>query len=143
MDLVFCFWLLSGNNDLNILDKSWLVLNLLSIANNEFKFRVNGVEYLHYYLMVDDIYSRWNIFVTTIHEPQWKKRCHFAKQQETYTKDVEWCFRVLRSCWEIIQNLSKLWDKWVLANIILYVCIILHNMIIKYELYLNLKLYFD
>jgi hypothetical protein len=49
-------------------------------------------------------------------------------------------FRVLQSCWEIIQNPFKLWDRWVLANIILYVCIILQNMIINYELYLNLQL---
>jgi hypothetical protein len=105
MDLVFFFGLPNGNNDLNILDKSWLVANLLSIANNEFKFRVNGVEYPHYYLMVDNVYSRWNIFVTTIHEPQWKKKCHFAKQQKTYTKvlnDVLECYNLIGKSFKIL-----------------------------------------
>jgi hypothetical protein len=51
------FGLLDGNNDLNVLDCSPLVANLLSGACNEFGFQANGNKYSRYYLLVDGIYS--------------------------------------------------------------------------------------
>jgi hypothetical protein len=52
--------------------------------------------------------------------------------QESTRKDVERCFGVLQVRWGIIENPSRLWG---LANMddIMYVCIIMHNIIIENE----------
>jgi hypothetical protein len=57
----FFFWhtffsLLNGNNDINILDRSPLIHNLLVGVNNDFNFIVNETTYPHYYLLTDGIY---------------------------------------------------------------------------------------
>lgn len=60
----YCYFgLFGGKNDLSFVDRSLVVVNMLFVVVNEFKFLVNGVEYLWYYLFMDDIYFRWSVFV--------------------------------------------------------------------------------
>lgn len=136
------FGLPGGKNDLSLVDRSPVVANMLSVAANEFKFSVNGVEYPRYYLLTDDTYPRWSVFVQTIHEPQVEKNCLFAEMHEACRRDVERCFGVLQSRFAVIQNPSRLWDKEVVRDI-MYACVILHNMIIEDEQDLNLEPCFD
>jgi hypothetical protein len=50
------FGLPNGNNDLNVLDHSHLVVDLLIGVGNNLGFEVNGNNYLKLYLLVDGIY---------------------------------------------------------------------------------------
>jgi hypothetical protein len=106
--------LLGSNNDINVLDRSPIIINLLQGPAQDMDFVVNGNTYPKYYLCANGIYFQWSIFVQTIHEPQGKKRQHFSKMQEGARKDMECCFWVLQTCFAIIQNLNKKWD---MANI--------------------------
>ncbi len=44
-------------------------------------------------------------------------------------KDVKSCFGVLKSCFDIIQNMSRLWQMDKIYGIMI-ACVIFHNMII-------------
>jgi hypothetical protein len=50
------FGLLGNNNDMNMLDRSPLISNLLRGANINLVFEINGKKYLHYYLLVSGTY---------------------------------------------------------------------------------------
>jgi hypothetical protein len=66
----------------------------------------------------------------TIHYPHDEKRAHYSKMQESIRKDMERCFGVLQARWRIIGNPSRLWSSAIMA-VIMYACIIMHNMIIE------------
>jgi hypothetical protein len=74
------FGLPSGNNEMNLLDKSSLVFNLLCGLGADLKFNVNVNLCSRYYLLVDGMHLKLACFVQTIHEPlqgkQWK---HFSQ----------------------------------------------------------------
>jgi hypothetical protein len=59
----FFFGLPGSNNDLNFLDRSSLVHNMLISTACGMTFEVNGQEYNRYYLFVDGIYPQWSCFV--------------------------------------------------------------------------------
>ena len=86
------FGLPGSNNDLNVLDRSSLIHNMLTGEASDFTFEVNGKEYNRYYLLADGIYPQWSCFVQSIHKPGDEKRKNFAKRQEACRKDVERCF---------------------------------------------------
>ena len=98
------FGLPGTNNDLNVLDRSPLVHNMLTGQARDMDFVVNGVLYNRYYLLADGIYPPWSCFVQTIHEPDSEKQSYYAQQQESAHKDVECCFGVLQARFHIIQN---------------------------------------
>ena len=98
------FGLPGANNDLNVLDRSPLVHNMLTGQARDMDFVVNGVLYNRYYLLADGIYPPWSCFVQTIHEPDSEKQSYYAQQQESARKDVERCFGVLQARFHIIQN---------------------------------------
>jgi hypothetical protein len=52
--------------------------------------------------------------------------------QEATCKDVERCFNVLQLKWQIVANPFCLWDRVVIANVLM-ACIILHIMVIDNE----------
>ena len=52
------FRLPGSNNDLNVLDRSPLIHNMLTGEATDFTFEVNGKEYNRYYLLADDIYAQ-------------------------------------------------------------------------------------
>ena len=99
------FGLPGSNNDLNVLDRSLLIHNMLTKEASDFTFEVNGKEYNRYYLLADGIYPQWSFFVQNIYEFGDEERKHFAKRQEVCRKDVERCFGVLQARFSIIQNL--------------------------------------
>jgi hypothetical protein len=133
------FGLPGSNNDLNVLDRSPLVRNLLASPAEGISFMVNNTQYPRYYLLADGIYPKWSIFVQTIHNPQGKKRQHFATVQEAVRKDVERAFGVLQARFAIISSPSRLWDMADIDDILM-ACVILHNMIIEDEAGKNLEL---
>ena len=53
--------------------------------------------------------------------------------QEGRRKDVERCFGMIQSRWQIIRKPSQLWDAFAMKSIIT-ACVILHNMIIEDEM---------
>ncbi len=61
-----------------------------------------------------------------------KKNQNFVKMQEGARKDVECCFGVLQACFGIIQNLIRLWQIYIIYEI-LTASVNFHNMIIEDE----------
>ncbi len=136
------FGLLGGNNDINVLDWSHIIQNLLNEATNDSKFIVTRTTYPWYYLLIHGIYPQWSCFVQTIHKAQDAKKMKIAKMQEGARKDVEQCFGVLQAHFGIIQNSYKLWKMDTIYEI-MTTCVIFHNMIIKDERDYNFESLFD
>ena len=98
-----------SNNDINVLQRSYLVENFLYGEYNDMSFDVNFWRYSKYYLLADDIYPKWSIFVQSIKDPQGEKRKHFANKHEAAKKNMERCFGVFKTRWSILQQPSRLW----------------------------------
>ena len=126
------FRLPGSNNDLNVLDRSPLIHDMLVGEASELTFEVNGQEYNMYYLLADGIYPPWSCFVQSIHEPDDEKRKHFASRQEACRKDVERAFGVLQARFSIIRNPCRQWSLDTIADI-MFACVIHHNMIMDDE----------
>ena len=132
------FGLPRSNNDINVVDRSPLVQCMLEGKGRDLRFEVNGKFYDRYYLLADGIYPPWSCFVQTIHFPGNEKRKHFAKVQEATQKDVERAFGVLQGRFAIISNPCRQWSMETISDI-MFVCVILHNMIIDDEKALELE----
>ncbi|XP_073152014.1 uncharacterized protein [Henckelia pumila] len=85
------------NNDINVLERSNLFLNLAKGEAPPVQFEVNGNEYNMRYYLVDDIYSSWAAFGKTIPRPLSQKHKIFARYQEGVRKDIERAFGVLQA----------------------------------------------
>ena len=96
-----------GNNDINILDQSPLVVNMLCGEGHDITFEVNSHTYPRYYLLIDGIYSQWSCFVHPIYVPQGEMKKHYTKMQKGAQKDVEHAFGILQARWGIVQNLVR------------------------------------
>jgi hypothetical protein len=96
-----------SNNDLNVLDRSSLIHNMLTSEARDMSFQVNESNYDHYYLLTDGIYPEWACFIQSIHEPQDEKMTYFAERQEAVRKDVERCVGVLQARFVILPNSSQ------------------------------------
>jgi hypothetical protein len=136
------FGLPGGNNDLNVLDRSPLVANLLCGHGNDLTFSMNGHDYRRFYLLANSIYLPWSIFLQPIHEPQGEKKEHYSKLQAAARKDVERAFGVLQARFDIVKNPCRLWDMGTIHNIMMG-CILIHNMVVEDEMGLNLEADFD
>jgi hypothetical protein len=126
------FGLSRSNNDVNVLDHSPLVHNVLTSEARDMHFTINGCEYDRYYLLTDGIYPEWSCFVQSIHLPPDEKRAYFAKRQEAVRKDVEYCSGIVQARFAIIRNSCCPWSMEVI-NDIMFTCCILHNMIVEDE----------
>ena len=121
-----------SNNDVNIVDRSPLMGNLLRGIAPHCQYVVNGVNYEMSYLLVDGIYPNWPIFMKTISQPQGRKRQLYSKMQEALRKDIERAFGVLQARFAMLKNPCRLLD--INTIIVMWrACIILHNMIIQDE----------
>lgn len=136
------FGVSGSKNDLNILDRSPLIRDIINGKNDGISFRVNGYVHNRYYLLTNGIYPQWSCFVQTIHEPQDEKRSTLPKKQETTNKKLEMAFRVLQTRWAIIQNPGKQWKIEALDNII-KACIIIYNMVVEDEQHCDLELSYN
>ena len=117
-------------NDLNVLDKSSIVYELLqgtlSIATTP--YIINGKQRDWMYFLVDGIYPPWGIFVTTYSNPQDEKKKLFQQQQERVRKDIECAFGVLISRFHVLERPLRNWYLEDIKNL-LHCSVILHNMI--------------
>jgi hypothetical protein len=57
------FGLSRGNNNINVMDRSPLIANLLKGEGHNMSFSVNGHVYPRYYLLTDGIYPQWSCFL--------------------------------------------------------------------------------
>ena len=73
------FGMPGSNNDINVLDQSPLLKDLMHGQAPEITFTVNGKQYKMGYYLADGIYPDWKIFIKTILEPQVAKHHLFAK----------------------------------------------------------------
>ena len=122
-----------SNNDLNVLDRSYVFSNILDGTAPKCPFTVNGVEYKFGYYLGDGIYPSWATIVKSIRhvsETDLKRR-RFKRAQEAARKDIERVFGVLKAKWMILQQPAKAMHPRTLRKI-MYACIILHNMILKW-----------
>ena len=126
------FGLPGSNNDLNVLDRSSLIHDMLTGTTCDMTFEVNGQMYNCYYLLADGIYPQWSCFVQNIHNPEDEKRQHFAKSHKACMKDVERCFGVLQARFAIVRNPCRQWWMQGISDI-MFACCILHNMILEDE----------
>jgi hypothetical protein len=78
--------------------------------------------------------------VKTIRNPEGRAEAKFAKAQEAAQKDIERAFGVLQARFAIVRGPSRFWDN---GTLIMTTCVILHNMIIEDDKYLNLEFFFD
>ncbi|XP_028088142.1 uncharacterized protein LOC114288750 [Camellia sinensis] len=126
------FGLLGSNNDINVLEWSFIFTELAQGRAPRLNYTINGNEYTMGYYLADDIYPQWATFVKIIPRPQGKKNKHFAEAQEVYGKDVERAFGVLQARFAIVCGPTQPWDLQTLKDI-MKACIILHNMITEDE----------
>ncbi|XP_047966000.1 uncharacterized protein LOC125210495 [Salvia hispanica] len=104
------FGVAGSNNDINVLNSSSLFTEQCNGNGPIISFTANGRQHHMGYYLADGIYPRWPVFLKTISCPTGARREFFAAKQEAARKDVE----------------------HHIANV-MYVCIILHNMIIHDE----------
>jgi hypothetical protein len=93
-----------GNNDINVLDRSRMLSDLLQVLDNGMTFKVNGHKYSRYYLLADGNYPQWSCFLQPIHASQGEKQKHYTKMQSGARQDVEQTFEVLQARWEVVKN---------------------------------------
>ncbi|KAE9047778.1 hypothetical protein PR003_g1472 [Phytophthora rubi] len=122
-----------ANNNLNVLERSPLLNDLVNGIAPRVQFTVNGATYDQAYYLADGIYPVWAIFQSSISAPQGNKRKRYATAQEAVRKDVERSFGVLQQRFRIIDLPCKLW-KVDAMNDVMLACIILHNMIVEDEM---------
>ncbi|XP_057535338.1 uncharacterized protein LOC130813516 [Amaranthus tricolor] len=98
-------------NDLNVLYRSPLLVDLFEGKAPPVNFTVNGNQYGIAYYLTDGIYLKWATFIQSITEPQTAKARLFTQHQEAAIKDVERAFGVLRAQFAIIRKPSLAWDE--------------------------------
>ena len=98
-----------SSNDINVLNKSPLFINVLKGEAPRVQYTVNGTQYDMGYYLADKIYPKWAVFVKTISAPQTDEDKLFALMQEGAKKDVECAFGVLQSRFYIVRRPSRLW----------------------------------
>ncbi|XP_074315298.1 uncharacterized protein LOC141651487 [Silene latifolia] len=125
-------------NDINVLQRSPLFIEILEEYAPAVNYTVYGKEYNMGYYLADGIYPAWVTFVKTINAPQIQKHKLFAAQQESCRKDVERAFGVLQARFAFIKRPCLLWDRTMMGKVLM-TCIIMHNMIVEdeRETYLN------
>ncbi|XP_062559285.1 uncharacterized protein LOC134224034 [Armigeres subalbatus] len=132
-----CFFGSPGTlNDVNVLDRSHLVHDIVERRSLGGSWEIGNHEYERGYLLADGIYPDWSVFLKTISMPQTAKEKLFANSQEAARKDVERCFSNIQGTWQIIGNPCRLFDVKSMQDVIT-TCIILHNMRIKFRSTVN------
>ncbi|XP_062177144.1 uncharacterized protein LOC133882057 [Alnus glutinosa] len=126
------FGLPGSNNDINVLDKSFIFTKLAQGRGPRVNYSINGHDYTMGYYLANGIYPQWSTFVKTISAPLGAKKKHFAAAQESARKDVERAFEVLQARFAIVRQPARFFKIPELKQI-MKACIILHNMIIEDE----------
>ncbi|KAB1199633.1 hypothetical protein CJ030_MR0G018646 [Morella rubra] len=101
------FGLPGSNNDINVLEKSFMFTELAQGCAPRVNYSINGHDYTMGYYLVDGIYPQWSTFVKTISAPIGAKKKHFAAAQAFTRKDVECAFRVLQARFAIVRQPAR------------------------------------
>ena len=135
-DTYIWYWFfgeLGSLNDLNVLEKSTIVGSILNGMMDlrlpqELHYCINGTVRDYLYFLVDGIYPKSPIFISTISDatPGSKDKL-FATYQEAVRKDIERAFSVIVKKFDILSRSIWFRRKDVIRNV-LHTCIILHNM---------------
>ncbi|XP_021617979.1 uncharacterized protein LOC110619028 [Manihot esculenta] len=72
------FGMSGSNNDINILESSYLFSDLAKGIAPSAHYVIQGKVYNTGYYLADDIYPKWSTIVQTIREPQTRKKKYFA-----------------------------------------------------------------
>jgi hypothetical protein len=129
-----CFiWHLHSNmpgtlNDINILNRSPLVANILEKMTPAANFKINGRDYHQVYFLTDGIYPTWSCFAKPISMPLEAKKQQYTKCQEAIRKDVERTFGILKGKFHILSVPLRFWDRVEIDNVV-RCCVIIHNII--------------
>jgi hypothetical protein len=126
------FGMPGSRNDINVMNASPL---FQSIRAGTFPparpaTKIDDLDLSWYYFLVDSIYPRYRIFLTTYTRPENNKQKLFASVQEGARKAVERLFGVLFSKWHILYRPARGWHVEELLEIMTTCCII-HNMTIE------------
>jgi hypothetical protein len=78
-----------SQNDIVILDRSPLLVDLMHGIAPEVTFVCNGRTYNHGYYLADGIYPEWPLFMKPISKPVGEKQKNYTERQESERKDVE------------------------------------------------------
>jgi hypothetical protein len=128
----FNFGHTGANNDINVIDKSSFIPDIIQGKYESPQYEINGTTFQHPYFLVDGIYPALAIFAQTISKPANMKESYYATKQEAIRKDIERCFGLLQSKWYIVVKPSRRWRTSFMVKI-MRCCVILHNMILEDE----------
>jgi hypothetical protein len=120
-----------SRNDINIMNASPLFQSIRACTYPPSRpaTTIEGLSISWFYFLVDSIYLRYRIILTTYTRPPNKKEKLFASVQEGVRKAVERVFAVLFSRWHIVYRPARGRHVEELVDIIA-TCCILHNMLI-------------
>ncbi|XP_023742946.1 uncharacterized protein LOC111891091 [Lactuca sativa] len=121
-----------SNNDLNVLYQSPLFDEKDHGTGPDCSFYLNDEHYKHGYYLADGKYPSWAVCVKAYPYLVTDKKIQFKAAQVSARKDVERAFGVLKGRWDILKMPARAMTVKTTKNI-MYVCIILHNMILKHE----------
>ena len=124
------FGMPGASNDINVLNASPVINDILMGKTPDMPFIVNETQYEFPYFLADGIYPNHAIFVKAYPYPEDERRKMFTKFQESARKDVERAFGAIKKKWQIIKRPMRYWDKDKITEIAT-ACVILHNMAIE------------
>jgi hypothetical protein len=96
--------LLASNNDINVLERSFLFIELARGRTPRVNYSIDSHDYTMGYYLADGIYPKWPPFVKTISAPQGAKKKYFAAAQESARKDIKRAFGVLQARFVIVHQ---------------------------------------
>jgi Plant transposon protein len=121
-----------SKNDINVMNSSTLFDRVRAEkwppARSE--TIIGGFPLTWFFFLVDGIYPRFRIFVSSISPPRNMKEKVFSSRQESARKAAERVFGVLFKRFGIFYRPSRLWHKYEMA-VIVEACCIINNMIVK------------
>ncbi|KAI8530400.1 hypothetical protein RHMOL_Rhmol11G0055500 [Rhododendron molle] len=126
------FGLLGSNNDINVLERSLVFMELAQGYAPPANYSINGHNCMMGYYLADGIYPWWSTFVKTIPHPQGNNKKFIAAAQESTRNDVECSFGELQIRFAVIRQPTHYWGRSML-KVVMKACIIKHNMIIEDE----------
>ncbi|XP_057793118.1 uncharacterized protein LOC131009728 [Salvia miltiorrhiza] len=132
VDLQCVFWNSGSNNYINVLNSSTLFNDRLEGRAPPITYQVNNSYYMSGFYLIDDFYLDRPTFVKSPPFSSDENNRRFKMMQEAAHKDIERAFGMLQARWTIIKGPTRLWKKEELSNI-MFMCIILHNVIIQDE----------
>ncbi|KAH9085422.1 hypothetical protein Ae201684P_005130 [Aphanomyces euteiches] len=122
--------LAGANNDINIADRSPLLMKWLKGPARSITYNIAGRSFKVSNFLADGIYTSYTIYMKAIAQPQGRHRELYTRRQEAIRKEVERFFGVLKSRFKFLSVPCRLWNIQTIASI-WKVCIILSNMIVK------------